>query len=87
MSHAPIVRRDPFRGPAGWSDAPDVQLVWEGTLDEVDECRVRRPQWKVRVEPGRGSEDGPILRSSAAVCHEQRVSGSGCVVCESGAVA
>ena len=62
ITHAPIVRRDPLRSSAGWTDAPDVQFVWERTLDEVDECRVGRPQGKVTVEPGRRSEDGPALR-------------------------
>ena len=47
---------------------------------------VGRPQGKVAVEPGRRSEDGPILRSPAAVCDEQRVSGAGGVVREPGAV-
>src|ERR1039458_9428501 len=86
MSHTPIVRRDPFRLPATWSDAPNVQFVWEGTLDEVDECRVGRPQLKVSVEPGRCGEDGPIPRSPVAIGHKRRVSGSGCVVYEPGAV-
>src|SRR5437899_1878834 len=86
MTHARIMRRDPFRSSAGWTYAPDVQLVGEGTLDEVDERRVGSPQWKVTVEPGRRRENGPIIRSPAAVCHEQRVSGSGRVVGESGRV-
>ena len=33
--------------PPGWTDAPDVQFVRERALDEVDECRVGRPQGKV----------------------------------------
>jgi len=44
MTHAPKVRGDPLRDPAGWSDTPDVQFVWEGALNEVDECSVGRPQ-------------------------------------------
>src|SRR5580704_6406029 len=87
MRHAPGVRGDPFRGPTAWSDAPDVQFVRERTLDEIDECGVRRPQRKVTVKPGGRSEDRPILRSPDAVRDEKWVSGSGRVVCESGAVA
>src|SRR5271168_407307 len=87
MSYAPVVRRDPFGAPACWPDAPDVQFVGQGTLNEVDECRVGRPQRKVTVKSGWSSEDGPTLRPPAAVCYEQRVSGSGSVVRESGGVA
>jgi hypothetical protein len=55
MSHAPIVPRDPFRSHAGRGerpDAPDVQFVRQRALDEVNECRVGRPQLKVRVRTG-----------------------------------
>jgi hypothetical protein len=87
MAHAPDVRRDPLRGPPAWRDAPDVHLVRWMTPDEVDELPVGRPQRKVAVEPGGSGEDGPTLRWAAAVGHEQRVSGCGSVVHESGAVA
>src|SRR6266403_101220 len=87
MSHAPIVRRDPFRSSAAWTDAPDVQFIWERTLNEVDECGVRCPQRKVTVEPGGRTKDGLSLRSAVAVRHEQRVSGSSRVVSELGTVA
>src|SRR5258705_5593412 len=76
MSHAPIVRRDPFRSSAAWTDAPDVQFIWERTLNEVDECGVRCPQRKVTVEPGGRTKDGLSLRSAVAVLHKQR--GSRC---------
>src|SRR6476620_6546938 len=68
-----MVGGDPFGGPAPWTNAPNVQFVWKRTLNEVDEGVVRRPQRKVRVHPGRRSEDGPIVRSPSAVRHEQRV--------------
>src|ERR1700722_4158979 len=91
MSDAPTVRRDPFGIAAGRRDAPDVHFVWQGTLNEVEECRIRGPQWKVRVEPGRRREDGPILLSPAAVCDpavcdKERVSRSGGMVGEPGAI-
>src|ERR1051326_9410513 len=94
MSHAPIVRRDPFgssavwplRWPFRWMDAPDVQFIWERTLNEVNERLVRRPQWKVTVEPGRRGKNGLPVRSTVTVGYEKRVSGAGRVVCESGAV-
>ena len=76
-----------FRFPAGCSDAPDVQFIREGTLDKVNECRVRRPQLKVTVEPGRRGEDRPALRSPAAVRHEHWIAGPGRVVHEARAVA
>src|SRR2546423_8714204 len=76
MSHASIVRRDPFRSSPAWTDAPDVQFIWERTLNEVDECGVRCPQRKVTVEPGRRTKDGLSLRSAVAVLHEQRGSGA-----------
>src|ERR1700747_2324686 len=86
MSDAPIVRRDPFRSSAIWTDAPDVQFVWERTLNEVDESRIRRPQWKVTVQSGRRPKNGLVFWSALAVRHEQRISGSRCVVGELGAV-
>ena len=67
ISHVPIVRRDPFWSSAGWTDAPDIQFIGKGTLDEVDECFVGGPRRKVTVEPGRSSEDGNIARSPTAV--------------------
>src|SRR5580704_14512456 len=86
MTYAPIVRRDPFRSSTRWTNAPDVQFVREPALDEVNECRVRRPQRKATVEPGGRGEDGPIPHVHTAVRHEERVTGAGCVVCESGGV-
>ena len=80
------LRGDSFRGPPGRTDTPDIQFVREAALDEVNECAVGRPQGKVAVEPGWRSEDGPILRSPAAVCDEQRVSGAGGVVRELGVI-
>ena len=92
MSNAPIVRRDLLRTSAGWRNAPDIQFVGQGALDEVNKCRIWRPQWKVRVETCGRSEDGPVFRSSiwrrfTAGGHEKRVSGPGRVVREPGAVA
>src|SRR5256885_11999112 len=72
MTHAAIVRRDPFRSSTAWTDAPDVQFIWERTLDEVDECGVRRPQRKVTVEPGGRSKDGLPLRSAGAGFEKKR---------------
>src|SRR5258708_32397508 len=86
MSHARRVRRNPFRASAGWGDAPNVQFVWEGALDEVDERRIGRPQREVTVEPGRRSEDWRTLRSPVSVSHKQRISRSGRLVRESGTV-
>ena len=60
ISHPPIVRRDPFGSSTGRTNAPDVQFVRQRTLDEVDECRVGRPQRKVAVKPGRRGEDGAL---------------------------
>src|SRR5258706_2180598 len=87
MSHAPIVRRDPFRSSAAWTDAPDVQFIWERTLNEVDECGVRCPQRKVTVEPGGRTKDGLSLRSAGAPCDQQRGSRSPRVGKEMGNVA
>src|SRR6266481_1323493 len=86
MSHAPRVPRNPFRCSAGWADAPNVQFVGEGTLDEVDVCRVGRPQRKVTVEPCRRCEYGPPLGSHAAIRHKYRISGSWRVVHQSGTI-
>src|ERR1043166_1196978 len=94
MSHAPIGRRDPFgssaawtlRWPFRWMDAPDVQFIWERTLNEVNECLVRRPQREVTVDPGRRGKNGVSVRSAVTAGHEQWVSGARRMVCESGAV-
>src|ERR1017187_6398850 len=87
MTYEPIVGRDPLRTPASGCDAPDVQFVRDGTQDEVNECPVGRPDGKVTMESGRRRKDGSILRSAAAVRHEQRISGSGRVVREPGTIA
>src|ERR1700722_3196108 len=83
MTHVCFLRCDLFRCAATWGDSPDVQFVWEGTLDEVDERHIGRPQGKVTVEPGSRSEDGFTLRSTIAVGNEERISGSGSVIRES----
>src|ERR1700751_499761 len=87
MSHPPIVRRDPFGTSAPWTNPPDVQFIWQLTLNEVDESLIRSPQWKVTVQPGGRPKDGLVLRSALALGYEKWISGSRCVVRQSGAVA
>ena len=62
MTHASVVRRDPLGRTAVGADAPDVQLIGQRTLDEVDEPAVGRPQRKVTVEAGRSREDATCPR-------------------------
>src|ERR1700730_18276253 len=87
MSPAPPMRGDPFRHAAGWTDAPDVQFVGQGALNEVDEFCIGGPQGKVRVEPSRRGKDGLAGRAAPGVGEEHRVAGPGRVVHEPRGVA
>ena len=78
---------DPLGRASGRPDAPEVQVVGQRALDEVDERVVRRPAEEVTVETGGGGEDLARLRRLAGVAHEHRIAGPGRVVDETGAVA
>src|SRR6185369_2662250 len=86
MAYAGVVRCDPFRGPTGCSDAPDIEPVRERAPHEVDETAAGCPQWKVTVGTGGSREDRSILGAPDAVRHEDGISRVGCVVDQFGTV-
>src|SRR5579872_2699727 len=67
------LRSDSFRETASGLDAPDVQLVGQGTADEVDEGSVRSPDGKVRMDTSRRGENGRGAGAWASIGNEQRI--------------
>jgi len=46
ITDVPGMPRDPFGWPTACCDPPDVQLIREGSLDEVNESSIGRPKRK-----------------------------------------